>query len=118
MVTGAAVSMPAAPYQRGPGKELEELLDALRVPPARLDAFEQRHRELTDRPRKLLHGDLHSKNFVVDRSGHLWTIDWELALVGDPLYDLATHLHLMGYTADHPAARHGRDDPPRTRRRP
>lgn len=53
--------------------------------------------ELTDRKPQLLHGDLHRKNFVVDREGCLWTIDWELALFGDPLYDLATHLHLMGY---------------------
>jgi hypothetical protein len=45
----------------------------------------------------LLHGDLHRKNFIVDRDGVLWTIDWELALIGDPLYDLATHLHLMEY---------------------
>ncbi|QCX77488.1 Phosphotransferase enzyme family protein [Streptomyces sp. YIM 121038] len=52
---------------------------------------------LTRRPFCLLHGDLHGENFVLDRCGQLWTIDWELAMVGDPLYDLATHLHLMRY---------------------
>ncbi|MEV0443032.1 phosphotransferase [Streptomyces spectabilis] len=52
---------------------------------------------LTRRPFCLLHGDLHRENFVLDRCGQLWTIDWELAMVGDPLYDLATHLHLMRY---------------------
>jgi aminoglycoside phosphotransferase (APT) family kinase protein len=56
--------------------------------------------ELTDRAPRLLHGDLHHRNFIVDRLGGLWTIDWELALFGDPLYDLATHLHLMGYQPD------------------
>ncbi|WP_433571742.1 phosphotransferase [Streptomyces sp. CA-251247] len=50
------------------------------------------------RPFVLLHGDLHRKNLIVDPSGDLWFIDWELAMIGDPLYDLATHLHLMHYT--------------------
>ncbi|MFF3399206.1 phosphotransferase family protein [Streptomyces sp. NPDC002659] len=35
---------------------------------------------------------------MVDAAGDLWTIDWELAMIGDPLYDLATHLHLMHYS--------------------
>ncbi|MGP3968484.1 phosphotransferase family protein [Streptomyces sp. 6N223] len=53
---------------------------------------------LTSRPFCLLHGDLHRDNLIVAAAdGALWTIDWELALLGDPLYDLATHLHLMGY---------------------
>ncbi|MGP4110001.1 phosphotransferase family protein [Streptomyces sp. 4N509B] len=55
---------------------------------------------LTHRPFCLLHGDLHRDNLIVARAdGALWTIDWELALLGDPVYDLATHLHLMGYPA-------------------
>ncbi|MDB1087946.1 aminoglycoside phosphotransferase family protein [Streptomyces sp. ACA25] len=54
--------------------------------------------QLTHRPFCLLHGDLHRDNLIVAaEDGALWTIDWELALLGDPLYDLATHLHLMGY---------------------
>ncbi|MFG3254352.1 phosphotransferase family protein [Streptomyces sp. NPDC048172] len=55
---------------------------------------------LTRRPFCLLHGDLHRANFIVGESLQLWTIDWELAMLGDPLYDLATHLHLMEYPAD------------------
>ncbi|WP_405871509.1 phosphotransferase [Streptomyces sp. NBC_00005] len=55
---------------------------------------------LRRRPFRLLHADLHRNNFVVDSRGQLWTIDWELAMVGDPLYDLATHLYLMRYPAD------------------
>jgi hypothetical protein len=55
---------------------------------------------LTDRPFCLLHGDLHRENLIVGAGdGALWTIDWELALIGDPVYDLATHLHLMRYPA-------------------
>ncbi len=53
---------------------------------------------MTNRPFCLLHGDLHRDNLIVaEADRQLWTIDWELALVGDPLYDLATHLHLMDY---------------------
>jgi hypothetical protein len=55
---------------------------------------------LRQRPFCLLHGDLHRGNLVVDGQGRLWTIDWELAMMGDPLYDLATHLYLMRYPAD------------------
>ncbi|MFF3986218.1 phosphotransferase family protein [Streptomyces sp. NPDC001797] len=54
---------------------------------------------LTRRPFCLLHADLHRENFIVDADSRLWTIDWELAMLGDPLYDLATHLHLMRYPA-------------------
>ncbi|MGW4447180.1 phosphotransferase family protein [Streptomyces sp. NPDC004682] len=52
---------------------------------------------LARRPFRLLHADLHRENLIVDPGGVLWVIDWELAMVGDPLYDLATHLHLMRY---------------------
>ncbi|MFD9006089.1 phosphotransferase [Streptomyces sp. NPDC059582] len=52
---------------------------------------------LKERPFGLLHADLHRENFIVDSGNRLWTIDWELAMVGDPLYDLATHLYLMRY---------------------
>jgi len=54
---------------------------------------------MTPRPFGLLHGDVHRANLIVDEDDGLWTIDWELALIGDPLYDLATHLHLMRYPA-------------------
>ncbi|WP_217546346.1 aminoglycoside phosphotransferase family protein [Streptomyces sp. GbtcB6] len=54
---------------------------------------------LERRPFCLLHADLHRENFIVDAESTLWTIDWELAMLGDPLYDLATHLHLMRYPA-------------------
>ncbi|MEU1481660.1 aminoglycoside phosphotransferase family protein [Streptomyces sp. NPDC005760] len=54
---------------------------------------------LGERPFCLLHGDLHRQNLIVDPGGRLWAIDWELAMFGDPLYDLATHLYLMKYPA-------------------
>ncbi|MFD4832662.1 phosphotransferase family protein [Streptomyces uncialis] len=53
-------------------------------------------REVRARPPVLLHGDLNPWNLVrgqgPDRG--LTLIDWEMAMVGDPLYDLARHLHL------------------------
>lgn len=64
-----------------------------------LDRLRRAGGGLTPRPFALIHGDLHRENFIVDPDGDLWTIDWELAMVGDPLYDLATHLHLMRYPA-------------------
>lgn len=64
-----------------------------------LDRLRERSRALRRRPSALLHGDLHRENFVVDLAGDLWIIDWELAMIGDPLYDLATHLHLMRHPA-------------------
>ncbi|MEO3978429.1 aminoglycoside phosphotransferase family protein [Streptomyces sp. CAU 1734] len=75
-----------------------ELFDGLGVRPAALDRVgSPAAGRLANRPFALLHGDLHRRNLIVDTRGDLWTIDWELAMIGDPLYELATHLHLMGY---------------------
>lgn len=52
---------------------------------------------LKERDFCLLHADLHRENLVLDPLGQLWAIDWELAMFGDPLYDLATNLYLMAY---------------------
>ncbi|GAA3301707.1 hypothetical protein GCM10020295_45600 [Streptomyces cinereospinus] len=51
--------------------------------------------EVTARRPALLHGDLNPWNMVrrSDRPA-LTIIDWEMALVGDPLYDLVRHMHL------------------------
>lgn len=81
--------------------EYPELFDALQLGEGAADWARPLNLEadrLTDRPFCLLHGDLHRTNLVVGAADErLWTIDWELAVVGDPMYDLATHLHLMGY---------------------
>ncbi|MEO3753467.1 aminoglycoside phosphotransferase family protein [Streptomyces sp. B6B3] len=81
--------------------ELHRLFAALRIDPGVLAAdgvLARAADRLTDRPFCLLHGDLHRDNLIVAQTdGALWTIDWELAMLGDPVYDLATHLHLMRY---------------------
>jgi aminoglycoside phosphotransferase (APT) family kinase protein/tetratricopeptide (TPR) repeat protein len=51
---------------------------------------------LRHRPFRLVHADVHRKNLIVTDTG-IVVLDWELALWGDPVYDLATHLHKMGY---------------------
>lgn len=84
--------------------ELHRLFAALRIEGDTVlgpyGALAREADQLTDRPFCLLHGDLHRDNLIIAESdGALWTIDWELALLGDPVYDLATHLHLMGYPA-------------------
>ncbi|WP_425831210.1 aminoglycoside phosphotransferase family protein [Streptomyces fractus] len=49
----------------------------------------------------LLHGDLNPWNLVrrEDRIG-LTLIDWEMAMMGDPLYDLVRHIHLTPTTRE------------------
>ncbi|WP_372482207.1 aminoglycoside phosphotransferase family protein [Streptomyces glomeratus] len=42
----------------------------------------------------LLHGDLNPWNLVRRADGGLTLIDWEMAVIGDPLYDLVRHMHL------------------------
>jgi aminoglycoside phosphotransferase (APT) family kinase protein len=60
----------------------------------RLREILARHR-VTPRTPALLHGDLNPWNLVRrDDERALTLIDWELALVGDPLYDLVRHMHL------------------------
>ncbi|WP_339130194.1 phosphotransferase [Streptomyces sp. f51] len=86
-------------YQRN-RPEFEGLFHALGLYGISFDHLRKHASGLTDRPFRLLHADLHRENFVVDKEERLWTIDWELAMFGDPLYDLATHLYLMRYPAD------------------
>ncbi|MDX2852471.1 aminoglycoside phosphotransferase family protein [Streptomyces sp. PA03-3a] len=83
-------------YREKPS-DLNSLFSELRIPDDLLDRLPDELGPMTPRPFALLHGDLHRRNLVVDDARDLWAIDWELARVGDPLYDLATHLHLMQY---------------------
>ncbi|MFC7263528.1 phosphotransferase [Streptomyces lutosisoli] len=51
--------------------------------------------QVTLRQPALLHGDLNPWNLVRRDDGFALTlIDWERAMVGDPLYDLVRHMHL------------------------
>ncbi|MET8766607.1 aminoglycoside phosphotransferase family protein [Streptomyces sp. NPDC004658] len=76
-------------------KESQRLARFLGLPAApRLREILARHR-VTHRDSALLHGDLNPWNLVRRDDGPpLTLIDWEMALVGDPLYDLVRHMHL------------------------
>lgn len=52
--------------------------------------FEESRTDLRKQPAGLLHGDPGSHNFMVDEFGIRAVIDWEDALLGDPLFDLAS----------------------------
>jgi aminoglycoside phosphotransferase (APT) family kinase protein len=75
------------------------LLAELGVPRDAMQRFGSRMPELRSRPFALLHTDVHRRNIVVQPDGRLRFIDWEHAMFGDPLYDLATHLARMRYPA-------------------
>jgi aminoglycoside phosphotransferase (APT) family kinase protein len=76
-------------------KESQQLARFLGLPDApRLREILARH-HVTERDAALLHGDLNPWNLVRRDDGPaLGLIDWEMALVGDPLYELVRHMHL------------------------
>jgi aminoglycoside phosphotransferase (APT) family kinase protein len=74
------------------------LLDDLGIPPDPLIPFADRWSGLRSRPFRLVHSDIHRKNIILQQNkGRAVFIDWQLALWGDPLYDLASHVHKMAY---------------------
>ncbi|MFF5002095.1 phosphotransferase [Streptomyces phaeochromogenes] len=77
--------------------QYKSLFDDLGLGPNSFEYLRKHLDGLTNRPFCLLHADLHRENFILDAAGKVWAIDWELAALGDPLYDLATHLYLMQY---------------------
>ncbi|MFJ3232215.1 phosphotransferase family protein [Streptomyces sp. NPDC086787] len=76
-------------------RESQQLARFLGLPDApRLREILARQR-VSRRTPALLHGDLNPWNLVRrDDRLALTLIDWEMALVGDPLYDLVRHMHL------------------------
>ncbi|MEW2624252.1 phosphotransferase [Streptomyces sp. NPDC048106] len=76
-------------------RESQQAARFLGLPDApRLREILARH-HVTDRAPALLHGDLNPWNLVRRDDGPALTlIDWEMALVGDPLYELVRHMHL------------------------
>jgi aminoglycoside phosphotransferase (APT) family kinase protein len=76
-------------------KESQQLARLLGLPDSvRLSQILARH-TVSHREPALLHGDLNPWNLVRrDDKLALTIIDWEMAVVGDPLYDLVRHMHL------------------------
>jgi aminoglycoside phosphotransferase (APT) family kinase protein len=69
----------------------------LGIPDAPLEPI--RWDSLASRPFTLVHSDIHRKNMIL-ADGRTVFLDWELALWGDPVYELAVHLHKMAYFPD------------------
>ncbi|MFF0635945.1 phosphotransferase family protein [Nocardia sp. NPDC004151] len=57
-------------------------------------------RTLESRPFRLIHADTHRKNMIIRDGRQVVFLDWELGLDCDPGYDVASHLHKMGYQPD------------------
>ena len=83
--------------------EFGELFTGLGIPADPVAPILARWATLHPRPFRLLHTDIHRKNMIL-AGGRTYFLDWELALWGDPLYDLAVHLHKMGYLPEEYAA--------------
>ncbi|MCM3883889.1 phosphotransferase [Frankia sp. R82] len=82
--------------------EFGALYTAFGIPDNALRDIENRWETLQPRPFRLLHTDIHRKN-IITSDERAFFLDWELALWGDPVYDLAVHLHKMGYEPDEAA---------------
>lgn len=79
------------------------LFRALGIPGDALSPLVARWSTLTSRPFRAVHADVHRQNMVMSPQGVVF-LDWELALWGDPVYDLAVHVHKMTYFDDELAA--------------
>lgn len=76
------------------------LFDAVGIPENAMARFKETYRTLKPRPFCLLHTDVHRANVILGANHQISVIDWELAIYGDPLHELATHLVRMGYDED------------------
>jgi aminoglycoside phosphotransferase (APT) family kinase protein len=80
-------------------EEYAQPYGAFGFPDDPLAAITDRWSTLTPRPLTCVHSDIHRKNMIID-SGETYFLDWELALWGDPVYDLSVHFHKMVYTPE------------------
>ncbi|MFC4053899.1 phosphotransferase family protein [Actinomadura syzygii] len=80
-------------------EQYADLFAALAIPTEPLVPVDDLWQSLTPRPFGCVHADVHRRNMIVS-SGQTEFLDWELALWGDPVYDLAVHFHKMGYLPD------------------
>ncbi|MFJ3276539.1 aminoglycoside phosphotransferase family protein [Streptomyces sp. NPDC086776] len=96
---GSALLQLGRSLREGHGKEAPGLFERLGIPEDPFLQLEDGLTALAVRPFRLLHGDIHRGN-MIKGARETFFLDWQLALWGDPVYDLADHVHKMGYTPD------------------
>jgi aminoglycoside phosphotransferase (APT) family kinase protein len=72
---------------------------ALGVDKATMAVVEDAGAHLRPRALRMCHGDLKRSN-LLRHNGRIWAVDWELATIGDPAWDIAVLIHRSGLVAD------------------
>jgi aminoglycoside phosphotransferase (APT) family kinase protein len=78
--------------------EHEARLRAVEVDDRALSAVERAGAHIRRRTLRLCHGDLKRSN-LLRHDGRIWVVDWELATLGDPAWDVAVLIHRSGLQA-------------------
>ncbi|MEI7771989.1 MAG: aminoglycoside phosphotransferase family protein [Chloroflexales bacterium] len=85
--------------------QVAPLYRALHIPAQPFAIVAAQVDQLRPHPFVLCHCDVHRKNLILHPDApQLTMLDWEIALVADPAYDIAVHFHKMGYTPEQEAA--------------
>ncbi|MGH4021229.1 MAG: phosphotransferase family protein [Pseudonocardiaceae bacterium] len=79
--------------------EFGDLYRAFGIPDDPLASIVATWSTIAPRPFRLVHADVHRQNMIMSSRGVIF-LDWELALWGDPVYELAVHIHKMTYFDD------------------
>ncbi|SMD02896.1 phosphotransferase family protein [Primorskyibacter flagellatus] len=84
--------------------EMADIYRSLGIPDAPFAGLDELAVAIGTRPFCLCHSDIHRKNVLIrPRDKTLTLLDWELVLVGDPVYDIAVHFHKTRFTPDQEA---------------
>lgn len=79
--------------------EEKEFMRAVGLP---TDPFDVRNYSLDNSRRtfRLCHGDLQRENLLAAPGDRYAVLDWEMAVWGDPVWDVASHMHRAAYPPD------------------
>jgi aminoglycoside phosphotransferase (APT) family kinase protein len=80
-------------------RNFSEFYQWINMPDDPFAKFQNAARSLQARKLRLCHGDMQRLNCII-YNGETAFLDWELALLADPLWDIATHLHRMRYSPE------------------
>lgn len=72
------------------------LYESLAIPDDPFEPVQHLWGKMAQRKFVLVHADVHRKNIIVNERSSFF-LDWELALYGDPVYELAAHIHKTSY---------------------